>query len=113
MNKHIRFNAYRIMWLIVYFDLPTENKLDRKIYTIFRKNLLKSGFKMFQFSIYIRHCMSLDIAEKYKKGIKNILPEKGHIVISMVTDKQFGDMEVYHGANKRQKMPSLPELEFF
>lgn len=55
------------MWLMIYFDLPTEDKTDRKEYAIFRKNLLKAGFKMFQFSIYVRHCMSKEQAEQYKK----------------------------------------------
>ena len=43
------------MWVMVLFDLPTETKKERKIYAIFRKQLLKDGFTMFQFSIYLRH----------------------------------------------------------
>lgn len=114
MNYQTRFNSYRIMWLMIYFDLPTEDKTDKKEYTIFRKNLLKAGFKMFQFSIYVRHCMSKEQAEQYKKGIKKILPEKGHIVINMITDKQFGDMEVYHGIKTKKTVHKpMPVLEFF
>lgn len=41
------------MWILVFFDLPTETKKDIKEYTIFRKFLLDDGFTMFQFSIYI------------------------------------------------------------
>ena len=51
-----RFSEYRIMWVLVLFDLPTETKKDKKAYTNFRKNLQKDGFTMFQFSIYVRHC---------------------------------------------------------
>ena len=39
-----RFNEYRIMWVMVFFDLPTETKKDRKIYTDFRKKMMKDGF---------------------------------------------------------------------
>lgn len=46
-----RFSEYRIMWVLVLFDLPTETKKDKKAYTDFRKNLQKDGFTMFQFSI--------------------------------------------------------------
>ncbi|MBK9378195.1 MAG: CRISPR-associated endonuclease Cas2 [Saprospiraceae bacterium] len=114
MNNSTRFNSYRIMWLMVYFDLPTETKLDKKSYANFRKNLLKAGFKMFQFSIYVRHCMSVAHAEKYKQGVKKVLPEKGHIVITMITDRQFGDMEIYHGPSTKKKLlVKMPELEFF
>jgi CRISPR-associated protein Cas2 len=32
------------MWVLVFFDLPTETKKDRKIYSKFRKDLLQDGF---------------------------------------------------------------------
>ncbi|HET8962544.1 MAG TPA: CRISPR-associated endonuclease Cas2, partial [Chitinophagales bacterium] len=51
------------MWVLVLFDLPTETAEERKIYAKFRKNLLKDGFAMFQFSIYLRHCSSRENAE--------------------------------------------------
>ena len=43
-----RFSEYRIMWVLVLFDLPTETKKDKKAYAEFRKNLQKDGFTMFQ-----------------------------------------------------------------
>ena len=43
-----RFNEYRIMWVLVLFDLPTETKKEKKAYADFRKNLQKDGFTMFQ-----------------------------------------------------------------
>lgn len=50
------------------FDLPTETQKDKKAYALFRKNLQKDGFTMFQFSIYIRHCASYENAEVHIKG---------------------------------------------
>ena len=47
-----RFSEYRIMWVLVFFDLPTESKRERKLYADFRKKLLQDGFTMFQFSMY-------------------------------------------------------------
>ena len=41
-----RLNAYRIMWLFVFFDLPVTTKRERKIASGFRKDLLKDGFVM-------------------------------------------------------------------
>ena len=35
-----RFSEYRIMWVLVLFDLPTETKKERKIYAQFRKKLM-------------------------------------------------------------------------
>ena len=55
----MRLNEYRIMWVLVLFDLPTETKKERKAYADFRKKMLKDGFTMFQFSIYLRHSVTL------------------------------------------------------
>ena len=41
--KTERLNAYRIMWIMVLFDLPTETKQDKKNYTDFRKKMQKDG----------------------------------------------------------------------
>ncbi|GCD78178.1 CRISPR-associated endoribonuclease Cas2 [Thermaurantimonas aggregans] len=100
-----RLNAYRVMWLFVYFDLPTNTKADRKAYSLFRKELLKDGFMMIQYSIYARHCASRENLEVHKKRVKNILPEKGNIILFEITDKQFGMMEFLLGQKKAEKNP--------
>ena len=69
-----RFSEYRIMWILVLFDLPTETKKDKKAYIDFRKNLQKDGFTMFQFSIYVRHCASSENAEVHIKCIFRSIP---------------------------------------
>ena len=51
------------MWVLVFFDLPTDTKKERKVAAKFRKDLLGDGFSMFQFSIYIRHCASFENAK--------------------------------------------------
>ena len=38
-----RFSEYRIMWVLVLFDLPTETKKDKKAYADFKKNLQRDG----------------------------------------------------------------------
>ncbi|WP_257012797.1 CRISPR-associated endonuclease Cas2, partial [Porphyromonas gingivalis] len=43
----------------------------------FRKNLIKDGFEMFQFSIYIRHCASRENAETHCRRVRSAIPEKG------------------------------------
>ena len=108
-----RLNAYRILWVLVFFDLPTETKKERKIYALFRKNILKDGFQMFQFSIYMRHCSSRENAEVHIKRVKKILPEKGHVGIMCITDKQFGMMEVFYGHTLSAATPPVQQLEMF
>lgn len=98
---------------MVLFDLPTETKKDIKEYTLFRKRLIKDGFTMFQFSIYIRHCASMDNAEVHRKRVKSILPEKGKVGILCITDKQFANIELFYG--EKPQRPNAPgiQLELF
>src|SRR6185312_8148537 len=108
-----RLNAYRIMWVLVFFDLPTETKKDRKNYAKFRKNILNDGFAMFQFSMYIRHCSSKENADVHIKRVKAILPPEGHIGIMCVTDKQFGMMEIFRGYEEVEVPGTTQQLELF
>lgn len=108
-----RFSEYRVMWILVFFDLPTETKKDRKVYTDFRKRLMADGFTMFQFSIYVRHCASRENADVHVKRIKNILPEKGQIGILCITDKQFGDIELFYGKKEEKVSTPYQQLELF
>lgn len=101
------------MWVLVLFDLPTETKQERKIYTDFRKNMLKDGFSMFQFSIYIRHSSSRENADVHVKRVKKYLPPKGHVGILCITDKQFGMMEIFYGKKEAERPPVYQQLEIF
>lgn len=108
-----RLNAYRIMWILVHFDLPTDTKKDRKNYALFRKNILKDGFSMFQFSMYIRHCHSRENADVHIKRVKGMLPPKGHVGILCITDKQFGQMEIFRGRDMVDAPETSQQLEMF
>ncbi len=102
------------MWILVLFDLPTETEKDRRAYNRFRNDLLNDGFTMFQFSIYIRHCMSKENAKVHIERVKKFLPPKGHVGILTITDRQFGMMEIYYGKEKQeQKLPEAHQLSLF
>jgi CRISPR-associated protein Cas2 len=107
-----RLNAYRIMWTLVMYDLPTETKKDRKIAARFRKDLLQDGFSMFQFSSYVRHSASSENAHVHKSRVIKSLPELGKVCILQITDKQFGDIEIFYGKKpqEREKIPQQLEL---
>ena len=45
-------NGYRIMWLFVFFDLPTEAKIDRRNASGFRNSLLSIPFGSFGLYAY-------------------------------------------------------------
>ena len=113
MNLQSRYNAYRIMWVLVFFDLPTDTKKERKQASLFRKRLIKDGFTMFQFSIYLRHCASRENAQVHIKRVKSILPPLGHVAILTITDKQFGMIELFYGRKERERPDTPQQLELF
>jgi CRISPR-associated protein Cas2 len=108
-----RIDQYRILWVFVSFDLPTETKKERKDYTRFRKRLMQDGFNMLQFSVYVRHCNSYENAEVHQKRVKSILPPKGEVALYVLTDKQFGAIQFFRNETKAQAPPTPQQLELF
>jgi CRISPR-associated protein Cas2 len=108
-----RLSEYRIMWILVFFDLPTETKKEKKAHADFRKKLMNDGFTMFQFSIYLRHCASRENADVHIKRVKDILPSLGNVGILCITDKQFGQMNLFQGKKEKPVTTPFRQLEFF
>ena len=101
------------MWVLVFFDLPTETKNERKSASDFRKNIMRDGFTMFQFSIYVRHCASSENAEVHVKRVKSLLPEHGKVGILTITDKQFSSMQLFYGRKSEPTPCEGVQLELF
>ncbi len=112
-DHYSRLNQYRSMWVLVFFDLPTETRKDRKVASRFRKNLLDDGFGMFQFSIYIRFCASRENAAVHIRRTKSNLPKHGKVCIMQITDKQFGMIELFHGQKELPPDKPSQQLELF
>lgn len=111
--KQTRLNAYHIMWLFVFFDLPTNTKKERKAAARFRKDLMQDGFTMMQYSVYIRHCASKESAAVHLRRIEMKIPEKGQVSILAVTDKQYGQIINYWGKAEKPLPEGPKQLELF
>ena len=109
----MEFSGYRSMWLFVMFDLPSKTHAEKKRYTAFRKGLLKDGFDMMQYSIYIRYCPSEENAEVHIKRVMGGIPIRGEVSILKITDKQFGRIKVFHGKNEQPVPKTGDQLELF
>lgn len=108
-----RLNAYHIMWLFVFFDLPTVTKKDKKYAARFRTDLEKDGFTMMQYSVYVRNCPSKENMEVHERRIRMSLPPAGNVSMLSVTDKQFGAIKTFYGKIETAK-PDMPQqLELF
>ena len=85
---------------MVFFDLPTGTKAERKQYAAFRKFLVKHGFSMLQFSVYERITRNHDDCEKYIGMIKNNRPPCGDVRCLTITEKQYEGIKLIIGSNE-------------
>ena len=111
--SEIRLNCYHIMWLFVMFDLPTLTAKERKNHTRFRKELEKDGFTMYQYSVYIRYCGSLESANVHIKRVKTFTPTQGHVSILTITDRQYARIINIWGEIKTKTEKAPMQLDFF
>ena len=105
-------SGYRLMWMIVMFDLPVVEKAERRAATEFRNHLLDLGFEMSQFSVYMRFCTGPAQVDTYCKRVESALPSGGRVNILQFTDKQYERILSFHGKAKQpdQKMPDQFDL---
>ncbi len=111
--KQTALERYKIMWIIVLFDLPTNTVAERKRATAFRKALIKDGFYMLQYSVYIRNCPSRENMQVHTKRLKGYIPQNGQVTIMTLTDKQYADIINYFGRTEDPLPPTPQQLEMF
>lgn len=103
----------RFMRIIVFFDLPTLTKSDRKNASRFRNFLIKDGYIMLQLSVYSRICKGQDAVDKHAKRLKSLIPKKGSVRLLTVTEKQYASMEVLVGTLKKEENLGEKQLLLF
>ena len=63
--------------------------------------------------IYVRHCASSENAAVHIKRVKSFLPEYGQVGIICITDKQFGEIELFYGKKASGVKTPGQQLELF
>lgn len=101
------------MWVIAMFDLPTDTPKARKAYTRFRKELIADGFSMMQYSVYTRHCASIENAETHIGRMGSRVPPAGEVRFVTLTDRQFERTRVFSGGKRSPTGPTPSQLELF
>ena len=89
--------SYRFMRVIVFFDLPVITAEQRRVYTHFRKFLIKSGFMMMQESVYCKLAMNMSVADTIRENVKKNKPMAGIVQMMTITEKQFENIEFVTG----------------
>ena len=102
------------MRIIVFFDLPTNTKKERKEAGKFRKFLLDDGYDMLQFSVYVRICKGADAIETHKRRLIAKLPQKGNIRFLPLTNNTYERMSILLGEQKlSEKVKGKNQLLLF
>lgn len=112
-EKVYYLSGYRGMWLFALFDLPVKTAKDRKEYALFRKELLKQGFTMLQFSVYARYCCDEQKGDLIRNHLRLHVPPHGQVRFVMITDHQFGKMEVFQNEKLIKTEEPPPQLLLF
>ena len=106
-------SGYRLMWMMVIFDLPVLTKKERRDATRFRKFLLDQGFDMCQLSVYLRFCAGKEQTEVHTRRVESALPEAGNVQILNFTDKQYENIVSFDGPIRRPANKNPEQLTLF
>ena len=98
------------MRVLVFFDLPTETSRDRKIYSKFRKFLIKEGFIMMQESVYCKLTLNNSVTNSIRDKIERNKPPKGIVQMLVITEKQFSSMEYIVGERNYNNVDNTERL---
>lgn len=106
-------SAYRLMWLLVTFDLPVETKKQRKAAHDFRVYLLDLGFEMSQLSNYLRFCNGKEQFDSYVRKIESNLPARGDVFVFQFTDRQYENIVRFSDQSRRKRQQNPEQLALF
>lgn len=81
------------MRIILYFDLPSVTKTDKREYSRFKKLLTRKGFFMMQESVYTKLALNQTVVDSTMRDIKEKLPKDGIISVLTITEQQFSSIE--------------------
>lgn len=107
-------SLYKQVRVLILYDLPMTKMDELKEYAKFRKNILKLGCYLVQFSVYSKVIKNEIYYKSFIEKLKNILPSKGEIRIIKLTEKQYEDMIFLNGAqNNYEKKISNNSIVIF
>ncbi len=105
--------GYRLMWVLVMFDLPVETSEQRKAANGFRKHLLDIGFERCQYSVYLRFVEGRDQADTMTRRVQAGLPGGGKVYVLFFTDKQYAGIIRFENRRRRKPLKNPDQFELF
>ena len=106
-------SGYRLMWVLVMFDLPTDTHSRRKAAGEFRNFLLDEGFERSQFSVYARFVNGKEAFTTRVRRIERALPQAGDVQVLNFTDRQYRDIVHFSDQGRRKARKNPQQLVMF
>ena len=113
MRALSHLSAYKLMWLMVMFDLPTTTREERGAYKQFRDFLLDESFVMAQYSVYMRHTTGKSQIAPILKRVEASMPPEGKVDIFQFTDRQYADIVSLRGQRRLESRENPEQLVMF
>ncbi|WP_417463212.1 CRISPR-associated endonuclease Cas2 [Kordiimonas sp.] len=113
MTAVTHLSGYRLMWILVMFDLPTDTKKQRHDAGAFRNFLLDEGFERSQFSVYARFVNGKEAFATRVNRIERNLPDAGDVQILNFTDRQYRDIVHFSDQGRRKARENPQQLVLF
>ena len=98
------------MRLVLFFDLPRTTHKECAAATRFVKQIKEEGFMMLQESVYCRLLLNPTAQSTIKNRLQKIKPETGSIMLLVVTEKQFCDMDYILGQPQDKQLSSTERM---
>ena len=106
-------SSYRLMWMLVTFDLPVDTKKHRAQATKFRQFLLDQGFEMSQFSNYLRLVNGQEQFDAHARRIETNLPARGDVFIFQFTDRQYENIVRFSDQSRKARKKNPDQIALF
>lgn len=106
-------SGYRLMWVLVMFDLPVDTDEAVKAANGFRNALLDLGFERCQYSVYLRFVEGRDQADTTTRRVQAVLPGGGKVYVLYFTDKQYAGIIRFENRKRRGKLSNPEQFQLF
>ena len=106
-------SGYRIMWVMVMFDLPVLTKAQRKRANGFRLFLKDQGFQMAQLSVYMKHVSGKDGVAAVCAKVEGAIPPGGIVDVLQFTDKQYENIICFRNKQRQEPRENPGQLALF
>ena len=93
----------------MFFDLPVKTSAQRRSASRFRSFLLSDGSHVAPHAVHARLCNGVAAVHAHTARLRAHLPDSGAVRMLVVTEKQYGSIEILLGKLSAEEEDSSPE----